>query len=135
VMPANSVPVPEDRRGPITGLPSGIDYACIKRFFLMLPPWMTTLTWLAAPTAEAATWRSFAGKTFRTVDRLLCQREAALAQPTTDATEGRAPHGHGPPRAVDPSNSSTSSGDPRREASGSGLIRSAFLDPRPPRSP
>src|SRR5262245_14860081 len=29
VMPANSVPVPEDRRGPITGLPSGIDYACM----------------------------------------------------------------------------------------------------------
>jgi hypothetical protein len=83
----DSVPVPEDRRGPITGLPSGVDYACIKRFFLMLPPWMTTLTWLAAPTAEEATWRSFAGKTFRTVDRLLCQREAALAQPTTEETE------------------------------------------------
>src|SRR5262245_25535048 len=42
---------------------------------------------MAAPTAEDATWRSFAGKTFRTVDRLLCQREAALAQQPSDETE------------------------------------------------
>src|SRR5881397_3453228 len=79
-MPANSAAVPEDRRGPITGLPSGVDYACIKRFFLEMPPWMTTLAWMAAPTAEDAAWRGFAGKTFRMVDRLLRQREAALAQ-------------------------------------------------------
>src|SRR2546430_4944257 len=31
-MAANSAAVPEDRRGPITGLPSGVDYTCIKRF-------------------------------------------------------------------------------------------------------
>ena len=86
-MPANSIPVPEDSRGPITGLPSGVDYACIKRFFLMLPPWMITQTWMSAPTAGDATWRGFAGKTFRTVDRLLGQREAVLTQQPTDETE------------------------------------------------
>jgi len=86
-VPANSVPVPEDRPGPIIGLPFGVDYACIKRFFLMLPPWMITQTWMSAPTAGNATWRGFAGKTFRTVDRLLCQREAAVAQQPTDETE------------------------------------------------
>src|SRR5437016_5499674 len=90
-MPANSVPVPENNRGLITGLPSGVNYACIKRFFLMLPPWMTTLTWMTAPTAENATWRRFAGKTFRTVDRLLCQREVALAQQPIDETEAERP--------------------------------------------
>ena len=79
-MVANSAAMPEDRRGPITGLPSGVDYSRIKRFSLELPPWMTTLAWMAAPTAEDAAWRSFAGKMFRTVDRLLRQREAALAQ-------------------------------------------------------
>src|SRR6266478_7903931 len=83
-MPANSAAVPEDRRGPITGLPSGVDYTCIKRFFLELPPWMTTLAWMAAPTAEDPAWRGFAGKTFRTVDRLLRRREAALAQRPPD---------------------------------------------------
>ena len=83
-MAANSAAVPEDRRGPITGLPSGVDYTCIKRFFLELPPWMTTLAWMAAPTAEDPAWRGFAGKTFRTVDRLLRQREAALAQKPPD---------------------------------------------------
>jgi hypothetical protein len=83
-MAANSAAVPEDRRGPITGLPSGVDYTCIKRFFLELPPWMTTLAWMTAPTAEDPAWRGFAGKTFRTVDRLLRQREAALAQRPPD---------------------------------------------------
>src|SRR2546430_1113459 len=79
-MAANSAAVPEDRRGPVTGLPSGVDYTCVKRFFLELPSWMTTLAWMAAPTAEDPAWRGFAGKTFRTVDRLLRQRETALAQ-------------------------------------------------------
>src|SRR3989442_3949755 len=83
-MAATSAAVPEDRRGPITGLPSGVDYTCIKRFFFELPPWMTTLAWMAAPTAEDPAWRGFAGKTFRTVDRLLRQREAALAQRAPD---------------------------------------------------
>ncbi len=86
-MPVNSVSVPEDHHGPIIGLPSGVDYECVKRFFLMLPPWMTTLTWMTTPPAEEATWHSFAGKTFRTVDRLLCQRQAALAQQPNDETE------------------------------------------------
>src|SRR5262245_35806204 len=86
-MPANSSAQPEDRRGPIPGLPAGIDYSCIKHFFLELPPWMITQTLLAAPTAEPAMWRSFAGKTFRTVDRQLRQREAALAQRPVDQTE------------------------------------------------
>jgi len=45
---------------------------------------MTTLAWMAAPTAEDPAWRGFAGKTFRTVDRLLHQREAALAQRPPD---------------------------------------------------
>jgi len=84
---ANSVPVPEDHRGPIAGLPAGVDYACIKRLFLMLPPWMITQTWMVTPTARDAIWRGFAGKTFRTVDRLLCQREAVLTQQPTDETE------------------------------------------------
>src|SRR2546422_8656174 len=89
-MAANSAAVPEDRRGPITGLPSGVDYTCIKRFFFELPPWMTTLAWMAAPTAEDPAWRGFAGKTFRTVDRLLRRREAALAQrPPDEVAEAR----------------------------------------------
>jgi len=46
--------------------------------------WITTLAWMAAPTAEAAGWHGFAGKTFRAVDRLLRQREAALAQRPPD---------------------------------------------------
>ena len=83
-MAANSAAVPEDRRGPVTGLPSGVDYTCVKRFFLELPSWMTTLAWMAAPTAEDPAWRGFAGKTFRTVDRLLRQRETALAQRPPD---------------------------------------------------
>src|SRR5262249_60143613 len=53
----------------------------------MLPPWMTTQTWMVTPTARDATWRGFAGKTFQTVDRLLCHREAALAQQPTEETE------------------------------------------------
>ena len=53
----------------------------------MLPPWMTTLTWMSAPTAGDATWHGFAGKTFRTVDRRLCQREVALAQQPTNETD------------------------------------------------
>jgi len=79
-MPTNPAARPETRRGPIPGLPSSVDYTCVKRFFLELPPWMTTLAWMAAPTAEDPAWRGFAGKTFRAVDRLLRQREAALAQ-------------------------------------------------------
>jgi hypothetical protein len=43
---------------------------------------------MAAPTAEDPAWRAFAGKTFRAVDRLLRQREAALAQrPPAEAAE------------------------------------------------
>src|SRR6267142_728416 len=49
--------------------PSGVDYACIKRFSLELPPWMTTLAWMAAPMAEDAEWRGFAGKSFRVAQR------------------------------------------------------------------
>jgi hypothetical protein len=78
---------PEAIRALIEGLPSGIDYTCIKRFFLELPPWMTTWTWMAAPMAEDPAWRSFAGKTFRTIDRLLSRRETALAQRPDDLTE------------------------------------------------
>src|SRR5262249_34032767 len=75
---ANSVPVPEDHRGPIAGLPAGVDYACIKSLFLMLPPWMTTPTWIGTPTARDATWRGFAGKTFQTADPPLFHPPAAL---------------------------------------------------------
>jgi hypothetical protein len=89
-MPANSAATHEDRRGPVPGLPSDVDYACIKRFFLGLPSGMTTLAWVAASSAEDPAWRAFAGKTFRTVDRLLRQREAALAQkPPEQAAEAR----------------------------------------------
>lgn len=83
-MPATSTADPNDRRGPIAGLPSGVDYACIKLFFLELPPWMTTLTWMVVPSAADPAWRGFAGKTFRTVDRLLSRREVALTQRPAD---------------------------------------------------
>jgi len=63
---------------------------CIKRFLLELPPWMTALAWMAAPKAEDPAWRGFDGKTFRAVDRLLRQREAALAQrPPNEVAEAR----------------------------------------------
>src|SRR5207244_3617545 len=37
--------------------------------------------------AEDSTWRSFARKTFRTIDRLLSRREAALAERSDDVAE------------------------------------------------
>jgi len=46
-MPAHSAPGSEDRRGPIAGLPSGVDYECIKSFSLELPPAMVTLVSMA----------------------------------------------------------------------------------------
>jgi hypothetical protein len=68
----------------------GVDYTRVGCFFLELPSSMTTLTWRAAPTAEDPALRSFAGKTFRTIDRLLSQREAALAhRPDGGAEEER----------------------------------------------
>jgi len=88
-MPADLATGIEDRRGAIAPLPSNVHYACIKRFLLELPSPMTTLPLMAAPTAHDAAWRALAGKTFRTVDRLLRQREAALAQRPIDESEAR----------------------------------------------
>jgi len=88
-MPADLTTGIEDRRGAIASLPSNVHYACIKRFLLELPSPVTTLASMAAPTAHDAAWRAFAGKTFRTVDRLLRQREATLARRPTDEAEAR----------------------------------------------
>jgi len=88
-MPADLATGIEDRRGAIAPLPSNVHYACIKRFLLELPSPMTTLPLMAAPTAHDAAWRALAGKTFRTVDRLLRQREAELAQRPIDESEAR----------------------------------------------
>jgi len=102
-MAANSAAVSEDRRGPITGCHPALTTRASSAFFFELPPWMTTLAWMAAPTAEDPAWRGFAGKTFRTVDRLLRRREGGVGSETTRRGRGGAPNGHGAPRAVDPS--------------------------------
>src|SRR5215470_2166313 len=86
-MPADLATGIEDRRGAIALLPSNVHYACIKRFLLELPFPMTMLSLMAVPMAHDAVWCALAGKTFRMVDWLLRQWEAALAQCLIDESE------------------------------------------------